>query len=153
MEGSITPYNCIVVGAGPAGITASIYLARKNLDILVISQDIGGQAFLSSCIENYLGYKLITGPELVTKFKNHMKSFKIDLAQEKVLKIKRFDELFLIETDKRRYLANTVIVASGKTPFPLNVPGEKKLMGRGVTYCAILDAPAAIEIHGQNILG
>lgn len=142
MEGSITPYNCIVVGAGPAGITASIYLARKNLDILVISQDIGGQAFLSSCIENYLGYKLITGPELVTKFKNHMKSFKIDLAQEKVLKIKRFDELFLIETNKRRYLANTVIVASGKTPFPLNVPGEKKLMGRGVTYCAILDAPA-----------
>ncbi|MDI6798385.1 MAG: FAD-dependent oxidoreductase [Candidatus Aenigmarchaeota archaeon] len=141
MEASIVPYDCIIIGAGPAGITASIYLARKKLDVLVLSQDLGGQASLSSSIENYLGYRMITGPELVKKFDEHMQTFGIELKHERVKAVRIEGELFSVETDRYNYLANSVIIASGKTPLALNCPGEKEFIGRGVTYCAICDAP------------
>ena len=74
---SITPYDVIIIGAGPAGITAAIYLARKKLDILVITLDVGGQAAYSTDVENYTGYAMITGAELVKHFESHMEAFKI----------------------------------------------------------------------------
>jgi len=138
---SIVPYDCIIIGAGPAGITASIYLARKRLDILVITKDIGGQAALSSSVENYLGYRMVTGPELVQKFEEHMKAFNIDVKFEEAKAVRKEGELFLVETNRSNYLAEAVIIASGKTPLHLNVPGEEKYIGKGVTYCAICDAP------------
>ncbi|MGC8812020.1 MAG: NAD(P)/FAD-dependent oxidoreductase [Candidatus Aenigmatarchaeota archaeon] len=138
---SITPYDVIIVGAGPAGITASIYLARKKLDILVISKDLGGQAALSSSIENYLGYRLITGPEFVKKFEEHVKAFNIEVKYEEVRGVKPKDDIFLVETNRNNYLANAVIIAAGKIPLHLNVPGEEEFIGRGVSYCAICDAP------------
>jgi alkyl hydroperoxide reductase subunit F len=152
---SIVPYDSIVIGAGPAGITASIYLARKKLDILVITETLGGQAALSSSIENYIGYRLITGPELVKKFEEHMEAFGVEVVYEKAKSVEKKDNLFLVKTNKKSYLAHTVIIASGKRPVPLNVPGEKKFIGRGVTYCAICDAPvfrdqAVVVVGGGN---
>ena len=151
MISSIVPYDAIIVGAGPAGITASIYLARKKLDILVISKDLGGQAALSSSIENYLGYRLITGPEFVKKFEEHVKAFNIEVKYEEVKAVKPKDGIFLVETNRNNYLANTVIIAAGKIPLHLNVPGEEEFTGRGVSYCAICLPPNSEIIVNNDI--
>lgn len=148
---SITPYDVIIVGAGPAGITASIYLARKKLDILVISKDLGGQAALSSSIENYLGYRLITGPEFVKKFEEHVKAFNIEVKHEEVKAVKPKDEIFLVETNRNNYLANAVIIAAGKIPLHLNVPGEEEFIGKGVSYCAICLPPDSPVVVNNDI--
>jgi thioredoxin-disulfide reductase len=134
-------YELIVIGAGPAGITASIYAARKRMSVLVIAKDIGGQAALSSGIENYTGYQYITGAELVKKFEQHMREFDIELRHEEVVGIEKAGEGFKVKTDRGIYESRTVIVASGAKPRRLNVPGEQEFKNRGVTYCATCDAP------------
>lgn len=135
-------YDLIIVGAGPAGITASVYAARKRMDFLVISKDIGGQATLSSDIENYTGYQFITGAELVQKFKEHLDQFKVKVKEgETVVLVQKEDDFVKIITDKEKYRSKTVIVASGRMPRKLKVEGEEKFKNRGVTYCATCDAP------------
>lgn len=134
-------YELIIVGAGPAGITASIYAARKRMNFLVISKDIGGQAALSSDIENYTGYQYITGPELSKKFEEHMHEFQIELKYEDVVGIEKTDEVFNVKTDKGIHESRALIIASGAKPRMLNVPGEQEFKNRGVTYCATCDAP------------
>jgi thioredoxin reductase len=135
-------YDLIILGAGPAGITASVYAARKGLDFLVISKDIGGQALISGNIENYTGYQFITGPELVSKFQKHMDSFGIQVnIGEEVKEIKKEDSLIKTISDKNIYFSKTLIVATGKRPRPLGVEGEKEFKNRGLTYCATCDGP------------
>lgn len=135
-------YELIIIGAGPAGITAAIYAARGKLDFLVISKDIGGQTLLSSEVENYTGYHFLKGSDLVKKFEEHLKDYKINLKLgEEVRDIKRKGKIFEIKTDKSNYLTKTIIIASGKKSRKLNVPGEERLYNRGLTYCAICDAP------------
>ena len=132
----------VIIGAGPAGITAAIYAARGKLDFLVISKDIGGQTLLSSEVENYTGYHFLKGSDLVKKFEEHLKDYKINLKLgEEVRDIKRKGKIFEIKTDKSNYLTKTIIIASGKKSRKLNVPGEERLYNRGLTYCAICDAP------------
>jgi len=145
--------DLIIIGAGPAGITASVYAARKRLDFLVISKDIGGQAALSGDIENYTGYQFITGPELAVKFREHMQVFGIKLnSPEEAREIKRENNLIRLVTDKGEYLAKTLIIATGSRPRLLNVPGEREFKNKGVTYCATCDGPLfkdkAISIIG-----
>jgi len=134
-------YDLIIIGAGPAGITASVYAVRKRLNILVISPDIGGQAALGGDIENYTGYQFITGPELALKFEEHMRKFDIQLKDESVQDLKKTGEIIIVKTNKAEYQARTVIVASGKKTRELNVPGENEFKNRGLTYCATCDAP------------
>jgi len=134
-------YELIIIGAGPAGITASIYAARKRMDFLVVAKDIGGQAALSSDIENYTGYQYITGPELTRKFEQHMREFQIELKHEEVVGIERVNGGFRVKTDKGVYESRSLIIASGARPRILNVPGEQEFKNRGVTYCATCDAP------------
>lgn len=134
-------YELIIVGGGPAGITASIYAARKRMNFLVITKDIGGQAALSSDIENYTGYQYITGPELTKKFEEHMQEFQIELKYEDVVGIEKTDEIFKVKTDKGIYESKALIIASGAKPRTLKVPGEQEFKNRGVTYCATCDAP------------
>jgi len=134
-------YELIIVGAGPAGITASIYAARKRMNFLVIAKDIGGQAALSSDIENYTGYQYITGPELTKKFEQHMHEFKIELKYEDVVGVEKTGEGFKVKTDKGIHESRALIIASGAKPRRLNVPGEQEFKNRGVTYCATCDAP------------
>lgn len=135
--------DLIIVGAGPAGITAAIYAARKKLEFSVITKDIGGQAALSGDIENYTGYQFITGPELAIKFKEHLQNFKFDLQEGiEVVKVEKENSKFKIQTSKGEALpSRTVIIASGKRPRMLNVPGEAEFKNRGVTYCATCDGP------------
>lgn len=135
-------YDLIIIGAGPAGITASVYAARKRINFLVITEDIGGQAAWSGDIENYTGYQFITGPELASKFEEHMRKYGISLNEgEKVIDIRRVEERISVKTGKNQYEARTVIIASGKRSRELAVPGEKEFKNKGLTYCATCDAP------------
>ncbi|MFH1459018.1 MAG: FAD-dependent oxidoreductase [Candidatus Omnitrophota bacterium] len=135
-------YDLIIIGAGPAGITAAVYAARKKMDFLVLTIDIGGQAGWSSDVENYTGYQFISGPELVAKFQEHMNSFGIKVQSfEPVKSVFKQDHLIKTVTEKAEYLSKTVIIATGKKSKLLNVPGEDKFRNKGVTYCATCDGP------------
>lgn len=135
-------YDLIIIGAGPAGITASVYAARKKMSLLVITKDIGGQTALSGDIENYTGYQFITGPELAAKFEEHMRKFDIALKEnEETTEVKKINDKVVIKTQKAIYEARTVIIASGKRSRELNVPGEGEFKNKGLTYCATCDAP------------
>ena len=135
-------YDCIIIGAGPAGLTAAVYAARKRISTLVISGDLGGQAALSSSIENYIGFQFITGAELVQKFEEHARTLGVEVKiQERVFGIKETGDGFDVLTDRGTYAARAIIVASGKIPKRLGVPGEDEYLGRGVTYCATCDGP------------
>jgi len=134
--------DLIIIGAGPAGITASIYAARKRLNFLVISEDIGGQTGWSGDIENYTGYQFITGPDLVNKFEEHMRRYDVLFKEnERVLEVRKTGETVSVKTVKGEYTAKTAIIASGKKSRELGVPGEKEFKNRGLTYCATCDGP------------
>ena len=135
-------YDLIIIGAGPAGITAAVYAARKRMSLLVITKDVGGQAAISGDIENYTGYQFITGPELAAKFEEHMRRFDIALKEnEEAVELKKIDDKILVRTNKVSYETKTAIIASGKRSRELNVPGEKEFRNKGLTYCATCDAP------------
>ena len=135
-------FDLIIIGAGPAGITAAVYAARKNMSILVITKDIGGQAAISGDVENYTGYQFITGPELSIKFEEHMRRYNVEAKEnEEVIKIEKKDNLLVVTSDKGLYQAKTIVIASGKRSRELNVPGEKEFKNKGLTYCATCDGP------------
>ncbi|MDD5174035.1 MAG: FAD-dependent oxidoreductase [Candidatus Omnitrophica bacterium] len=135
-------YDLIIIGAGPAGITATVYAARKKMDFLVVSGDIGGQAAWSGDIENYTGYQFITGPELALKFEDHMRKYGVMVKEpEQVLDIRKIEDKIIVKTDKGRYESRTAIIASGKRSRELSVPGEKEFKNKGLTYCATCDGP------------
>ncbi|NQT95720.1 MAG: FAD-dependent oxidoreductase [Candidatus Omnitrophica bacterium] len=134
-------YDLIIIGAGPAGITASVYAARKRMNFLVISKDIGGQTAWSGDIENYTGYQFITGPDLTAKFQEHIKKYNVEVKEEEVLDLRSESKIIKIKTDKAIYESKTVIVASGKTSMELGVPGENEFKNKGLTYCATCDGP------------
>ena len=135
-------YDLIIIGAGPAGITAAVYAARKRMNLMVATKDIGGQAAWSGDIENYTGYQFITGPELASKFEEHMRKYNIEVREnEPALEIKRIREVVLVKTQKKEYEARAAIIASGKRSRELAVAGEKEFKNKGLTYCATCDAP------------
>jgi alkyl hydroperoxide reductase subunit F len=135
-------YDLIIIGAGPAGITAAVYAARKRLNFLVISKDIGGQAAWSGDIENYTGYQFISGPELTAKFEEHLRQYNIALREnEEALGIQKAGDVITVTSDNGQYQARSVIIASGKKSKELNVPGEKEFKNKGLTYCATCDGP------------
>lgn len=138
-EGTV---DVCIVGAGPAGMTAAVYVARKKLSAAIVSKDIGGQVAWTLGIENYMGYQYITGKELTAKFEEQVRQFPVTIVTDEVKAITRAKEGFAISTDGGREIsARSVIVATGKRPMELGVPGEKKLIGRGVSYCATCDGP------------
>ncbi|MCM8771566.1 MAG: FAD-dependent oxidoreductase [Candidatus Omnitrophica bacterium] len=135
-------YELIIVGGGPSGLTAGIYASRKKIDFIILTKDIGGQTLYSWDIENYIGYQFITGPELVEKFKDHIKEFNVDIREnEPVIKILSDNKNFRLITNKNEYLSKTVIIATGRKPKELMIKGEKEFRNRGLTYCATCDAP------------
>lgn len=134
-------YELIIIGAGPAGITAAIYAARKKMDFIVLTTNVGGQVAFSSEIENYTGYQYITGEELAAKFQEHLERYKFDFKIEEVQKVERESDLFKVKTNIGTYLGKTTIIATGRKPRELKVPGETEFKNRGVTYCATCDGP------------
>lgn len=136
-------YDFIIIGGGPAGITAGIYAARQKLNTLLIAKSFGGQiARKAVAIENYPGFEKISGQELIQRFEKHLRKQKIDIERDLVGKIKRIGQKFSVLTkSKNRFQAKAVIIASGADPRPLEVPGGKKFIGRGISYCSICDGP------------
>ena len=136
-------FDLIIIGGGPAGITAGIYAARKKLNTLLISKDFIGQVGKSSLIENWPGTPRISGAEFLEKLKNHLKGFVININEGKeVVEVKKKKDLFeVMTTEKDRYLARSIIIASGTNPRPLEIPGEKEFVGKGVSYCVTCDGP------------
>jgi len=134
-------YDLIIIGAGPAGMTAGIYAARQKLKFLILSLDIGGQMSWSSEIDNYPGIPDQTGIALVQKFQQHLKDYNIKINKEEVLKLEKKGKLCVVKTKKNIYESKAVIITSGKKPKKLNVKGEEELIGKGLSYCAACDAP------------
>ena len=136
-------FDLIIVGGGPAGITAGIYAARKKIDTLLISKDFAGQVGKISSIDNWPGTENISGIEFLENLKKHLKRFTIDIKEgEEVFEIKKEKDSFEITTSqKNKYSAKAIIIASGVKPRLLGVPGEKEFIGRGISYCSTCDAP------------
>jgi alkyl hydroperoxide reductase subunit F len=136
-------YDLIIIGAGPAGITAAVYAARKRLNFLVISKDIGGQTAWSGDVENYTGYQFISGPELAAKFEEHMRRYNVEVKEgEAAIEVKKTGDAIRVRTDKGgEYEAKTFIMASGKFSREMGVPGEREFKNKGLTYCATCDGP------------
>jgi thioredoxin reductase (NADPH) len=134
-------YDCIVVGAGPAGLTAAIYLARFNVDTIVISKDVGGKMALAPLVDDYPGVPNVPGVRLAEQFENHVKKYGVPMIiGEAVVSIMREGDLWCVETEGgRRLCAYAVILAIGAEKRKLGVPGEDRLIGRGVSYCAVCD--------------
>ncbi len=135
--------DLIIIGGGPAGITAAVYAARKKLDLCMVSRDIGGQTAWSLEVENYTGYQFLSGPELAQKFREHLEKFTFELKEgEEVLKVEKEGDTFKVTTKDSGVLeSKTVIVATGKRPRLMNVKGESTFKGKGLTYCATCDGP------------
>lgn len=136
-----TNVDVIIVGAGPAGLVAALYASRRGLSTLVISQDIGGQAATTGTIENYPGVDTIDGLELMMHFKRQAETYGAKILLEEVTSVAKHDDEFSIQTHVGTYTSSAVILAQGLTHRHLNVPGEEKFIGRGVSYCATCDAP------------
>jgi alkyl hydroperoxide reductase subunit F len=137
-------YDLIIIGAGPAGMTAAVYAARQKAQTLLLAKDVGGQVNWTLGIENYMGYQFIEGIELIAKFEEQVRKFPIDIKTGRT--VKSLNKLrgggFKVEDEEGgRYSGRTVIVCSGKRPRVLGVPGEEKLRGKGVTYCSVCDGP------------
>lgn len=134
--------DLIIIGAGPAGITASVYAARKKMNFLVITKDVGGQAAWSSDVENYPGYQFVTGPELVAKLQEHMQKYGIQMKEnEEVIELEKKDKVIYIKTTKAGYETKTAIIATGKKAKEIGVSGEKEYKNKGVAYCVTCDGP------------
>ena len=136
-------YDVIIIGSGPAGMSAAIYDSRKGMKTLILSKDVGGQLNITAELENYLGFELVEAQDLIAKFDEHVNRFDImRVIGEEVERIDVIESIKVVHTAaENRYQGKTLIIASGKQPRPLGVRGEERLMGKGVAYCATCDAP------------
>jgi len=136
-------HEMIIVGAGPAGLTASIYAARAGMDVTVLEKAMpGGYAALTDIIENYPGFpEGIKGFELAEKMKQQAQRFNVKIVGTEVKKIDASPQIIQVQTGSQRFTAPAVIVATGTSPRKLFIPGEEELRGRGVSYCATCDGP------------
>lgn len=133
-------YDVIIIGAGPAGMTAAVYTSRANLSTLMLERGIpGGQMANTEDVENYPGYESILGPELSNKMFEHAKKFGAEYAYGDVKEIIDGKEYKTVVAGKKEYKARAIIVASGAEYKKIGVPGEQELGGRGVSYCAVCD--------------
>ncbi len=134
--------DLIIIGGGPAGLTAALYAARRNLKTLVITKDIGGQASLTKEIENYPGFDHIDGPTLMSQFQKQAEKWGSEFAYEEATGIEHMaDGSYTVKTTLNSYSTHAVILAFGLEHRHLNVPGEKEFYGKGITYCATCDGP------------
>ena len=146
-------YDAIIIGGGPAGLTAGIYLSRARMGTLLIEKALpGGQAILTEIIENYPGFPHgITGPELMQKMEEQAVRFGLKIEYGEVVEVKikvgkedkkgKEDKVKIVKINNQEYRTLTIILASGAEASKLEVPGEEELRGRGVSYCATCDAP------------
>lgn len=136
-------YDLAIIGGATSGLTAGIYAARKKLNAVILTKEIGGQTIQTENIENFPGFENISGVELIGKIKAQVLKYGLPIKTGVgVVSVSKKDGIFEVETDKNEKItAKSVIIASGKNPRRLNVPGEKEFENKGVVYCSTCDAP------------
>lgn len=133
-------YDVIIIGAGPAGMTAAVYTSRANMSTLMLEKGIpGGQMANTEDVENFPGFEHILGPELSTKMFDHSRKFGAEYAYGDVKSVEDGDPYKKVVLGKKEYLAKSVIVATGSSYRKIGIPGEERLSGRGVSWCAVCD--------------
>lgn len=133
-------YDVVIIGAGPAGMTAAVYTSRGNLSTLMLERGIpGGQMANTEEVENYPGFDSILGPELSTKMFDHAKKFGAEYAYGDVTEIIDGEEFKTIKAGSKEFKTRAIIITTGAEYKKMGVPGEKELGGRGVSYCAVCD--------------
>lgn len=133
-------YDLIIIGAGPAGLTASIYASYHKLNHLVIGDIIGGTPIEAAMIKNWPGVKQTSGIELMRNFRDHAEGLGAVIIQGRVVGLKKEEKCFEINVDNQYYHSKTLLLAMGTKRRRLNIPGEDKFLGKGVSYCATCDA-------------
>ncbi len=135
-------YDLIIIGGGPAGITAGIYAARKKLNTLLIAKDFFGQTAKTGEIDNWPGSPAISGGALMMNFEKHLKSFALDIKEgQTVISVKQGAEFTVQIESGESFEAKALVVCSGANPKKLGVAGEDKFIGKGVSFCSLCDAP------------
>jgi len=134
-------FEIVIVGAGPAGLSAGMYVARQNVSCLVISKDLGGQMNLIPKLENYPGTIMSSGPILAKTLETQYLSFKGEIVYDTVEKIDESEDGFKIKTTRSEYKAKAIVLAPGKVPNMLGVENESEYFNKGVHYCTKCDAP------------
>ena len=135
-------YDVIIIGMGPAGMNAALYGYRSGLNILLIEGKMpGGQVANTSIVENYLGFESISGPDLAFKMFDQINKLKIPYKIESVRGIKTEEEYKEVITSKEVYKTKSVIICTGRQRKEMGLPNEKELVGKGISYCALCDAP------------
>lgn len=134
-------YDVVIIGGASAGLTAAIYASRRAMKTLVLTKDIGGQLSTTPDVENYPGFEMIEGWTLSDKFKKQAEKFGSEIKYAEVTAVKPDGDNFIVEAHDNHYKTQSVILAFGKTPRNLDVPGEKEFQGKGVSYCATCDIP------------
>jgi thioredoxin reductase (NADPH) len=139
-ETSDKVHQCLIIGSGPAGLSAALYAARADLAPIVLSgMDLGGQVSKTDAIENYPGFDSILGPEMVSIFQQQAEKFGTEIVFDSATEVDLSQRPFKVTTYGGEYLAESLIIATGASIRELGVPGENELTGRGVSYCATCD--------------
>lgn len=136
-------FDFVSIGGGPASYNASLYAKRKGLNTLIIAKKPGGQLLNTSSVDNYLGFKELSGESLYEEFHNHLKTLEVlEVNDQLVHKIEKINNLFLLTLDDYRVIqSKTLLIATGSNPRKLGIKGEQEFSNAGVAYCAICDAP------------
>jgi alkyl hydroperoxide reductase subunit F len=136
-------YDLIIIGGGPAGITAGIYAARKKINTLLITKEWGGQIISAPDVQNWPGEKSISGPDLMKKMVEHLRNFQMETKENReVIDLEKRGDDFVVRDNKdEEHQAKAIIIATGKIPRALNIPGEKEFKGKGISFCSTCDAP------------
>ena len=139
-------YDLLIIGGGPAGLTAGAYAIRKRIETMLISEDLGGKTNYRFSLPGVETHPIIDGQELVSRFKSQIEYLDFARHLGKVNKLKKTGNRFVAATKDESFKAKTVIIATGVMPKRLNVPGEKEFLGRGVSYSAVSHAPLFIDM-------
>ena len=134
-------YDVIIIGGGPAGLTAGIYTTRYEMKTLVIAKEVGGALANAPHVDNWPGVPNVSGYDLMKKVEDHAKSLGVEIKTEEVHNVQSKDGEFTVDTMDNKYGAKAIIIATGQERRKLNVPGEEEFDGKGVSYCATCDGP------------
>lgn len=145
--------DLIILGTGPAGLSASIYASRYRIDHLLIGAELGGYLNEIHKIENYPGFESVSGHELSKHMVEHASSSGSEIVQETVMDIEKLKNHFQVTTEKSKYQARNIIYSIGTQCKKLHIPGEKQFLGKGVSYCATCDGPFFKNKHVMVVGG
>lgn len=134
-------YDVIIIGTGPAGLSAAVYAGRAGLKTLVLEKECvsGGQIVTTAEVDNYLGLPGINGFDMAMKFREHAVSMGTEIVQGRVIKIEKSENDWCVQTENAPYLSRSVVISTGASHRMLGVPGEQELKGKGISYCATCD--------------